>query len=378
MKLLIITGIFPPDAGGPATYVPEIAAALSERGHSVKVLTLSDRTDHTDRYPFPVIRLRRSEWLPRRWLRTAVRIVREGRNADVLYVNGLQLESTLANGWLRKPLAMKVVGDLAWERARNRGWTTDGFEEFQARHHSGRVALMKWLRSWWTRRAQRVVVPSRYLARTVAGWGVPGERIEIIYNAVRAPVTRTPLKLSLSSSVKVITAGRLISAKNVEGILEAIVGIPEAGLVILGDGPERPRLESLVERLGIGSRVHFAGRRDFEETHGFLAASDLFVLNSIYEGLPHVALEAMAHGLPVVATAVGGTPEVVEDGVNGRLVPPNDPQKLREVLGEVVRNSELRRRLGEGVRQRAAAFSPTKMIEQTEALLLGLCRKGAE
>src|SRR5688572_8809030 len=132
MRILIATGIFPPDIGGPATYVPQIAAAFAERGHQITVLTLSDHLDgHDDTYPFRVVRLPRRIFKPWRRLHTVVRLVRLGRNADVLFVNGLAAEAVLANFLLRRPMVQKVVGDMAWERATNRGWVMDGFESFQ-------------------------------------------------------------------------------------------------------------------------------------------------------------------------------------------------------------------------------------------------------
>jgi glycosyltransferase involved in cell wall biosynthesis len=151
VRILIVTGIFPPDIGGPATYVPQIAEGLAQRGHAVTVVTLSDRFDHEDGvYPFRVIRLPRRAFKPWRMGRTVLVLLRLGRRADVLFVNGLALESALANFVLRKPLVMKVVGDLAWERATGRGWTADDFEAFQRRRYGLRIELLKALRPWWT------------------------------------------------------------------------------------------------------------------------------------------------------------------------------------------------------------------------------------
>ena len=178
MRLLLITGIFPPDIGGPATYVPQLAGGLAARGHQITVLTLSDRLDHDDRsYPFAVVRLPRHLSKPRRWLRTIHQIIRLGRQADLLLVNGLYLEAGLANQWLRKPLVQKVVGDVAWEQATNQGWVGDSFEAFQQRRYGLKVEALKALRISWTRRADRLIVPSRYLARWVTRWGIPGDKI---------------------------------------------------------------------------------------------------------------------------------------------------------------------------------------------------------
>ena len=378
MRILIVTGIFPPDIGGPATYVPQIAEGLAQRGHAVTVVTLSDRLDHEDGgYPFRVIRLPRRAFKPWRMGRTVLVLLRLGRRADVLFVNGLALESALANFVLRKPLVMKVVGDLAWERATGRGWTADDFEAFQRRRYGLRIELLKALRSWWTRRADRVIVPSRYLARWVVGWGVPAEKIVVIYNAVEPVDGVEPLPVPLRTPVKAVTVGRLVPWKQVNGLLEALTEVPELGLMVVGDGPERPRLERRARELGVQDRVYFAGRRPKKEALGLMAACDLFVLNSAYEGLPHVVLEAMALGLPVVATAAGGTPEVVRDGETGVLVP-GRYATLGASLSALARDPALRRRLGRAARQWVGErLSAANMIRLTEETLFTVAHRSA-
>lgn len=375
MRVLVVTGIFPPDIGGPATYVPTIAAALAERGHEVVVVTLSDDLAHDDRrYRFRVVRLPRKLMKPWRVLRTMWTIWRLGRRADVLFVNGLAFESVLANMALRKPLVMKVVGDLAWERATNWGWTCDDFETFQKKRYGLRIELLKALRSWWTRRADRIIVPSRYLARWVEGWGVPEDKLVVIYNAAEPADGVEPLPVPLTTPVRAVTVGRLVPWKRVDGLLEALAEVPELGLVVVGDGPERPRLERLARDLRVSDRVYFAGQRSKKEALGLMAACDLFVLNSTYEGLPHVVLEAMALGLPVVATAVGGTPEVVRDKEVGILFSKKNGE-VKVVLAQLMRDSVLRCRLNEMAQRWASKkFSRENMVVQTEGLLLGLIR----
>jgi glycosyltransferase involved in cell wall biosynthesis len=383
MRLLLVTGIFPPDIGGPATYVPQLARALAQRGHQITVLTLSDRLDHDDgHYPFLVVRLPRHLRKPLRWLSTIHQIVRLGRQVDVLFANGLVLEAVLANRWLRKPLVQKVVGDLAWERACGRGWVTDTFEAFQRQRYGLKVEALKRLRSWWTRQADRLIVPSRYLADWVMRWGIPGDKISVIYNATNLPSPSTgegsgggeslpppSVLLPLSTPVKLVTVGRLMPWKRVDQVIDAVALCEGAGLVIVGDGPERDGLERLARERGLTDRVYFAGQRSHAETLALMAACDLFVLNSTYEGLPHVVLEAMSLGLPVVATAVGGTPELVHDGKNGRLIAPQDDDALHAVLSELLSAPLERQRLTVGARQSLASFRADAMVEATAGVL---------
>jgi len=373
MRILITTGIFPPDIGGPATYVPTIAKALTERGHTVTVLTTSEpehlRWDDSI-HPFPVIRMNRQQKIWKRLPNYVAQILRYGRTADVIYTNGIYFETAIANKFLRKPLVMKIVGDEAWERSVRKGWTKDGFEDFQRNRKLWQAELLKRVRSWYARQADKVIVPSQYLARWVAHWGVPEERIVVIYNAVELVDNVKPLPIPLKTPVKAVTVGRLIPLKRIDQLVEALIQIPELSLVVIGEGPEQERLEALAKRLGVSEWVYFARSRSKAETYGLMVACDFFVLNSIHEGLPHAVLEAMALGLPVVATAVGGIPEVVKDGETGILVPP-EGDGLIEALRRLVEDPEGRKAMAyagqDWVRQH---FNLEEMVKETECILL--------
>jgi glycosyltransferase involved in cell wall biosynthesis len=165
---------------------------------------------------------------------------------------------------------------------------------------------------------------------------------------------------------KVVTVGRLISLKQIDLLIEAVSRLDDVGLVVVGNGPERERLEELARRLGVAERVHFAG---VSSKQALLSACDLFVLNSTHEGFPYVVLEAMSLGLPVVATAVGGIPEVVQHGQNGLLIAPNANGALSKTLMKLVTSSEERQRLASGAQETTQRFQRCAMIEATEATL---------
>lgn len=371
MRVLISSGIFPPDRGGPATYVPEIAGALTKRGHDVCVFTLADAPGNGDQsYPFRVERERRGGPLSLRVIRTLTKLSRLGRETDVVFANGLALEATLAAGLNGKPVVLKIVGDFAWERATNRGWISESFDDFQSRYHPGRIEVLKMLRSWWARKAKCLIAPSEYVASFVANWGVPRERIRVIYNAVELPQRIRPARIPLPTAVNVITLGRLVPWKHVDLLISAVRKVDGLGLVIVGDGPETPRLQSLCREIGVGGRVCFLGEREREEALSFLCACDFLALASSYEGLPHVVLEAMALGVPVVATSSGGTSEVVSHGESGLLVEPGDRAKFVRALQMLKGSAALRRRLSGGARAMAQRFAMPRMLAETESLLI--------
>ena len=157
-------------------------------------------------------------------------------------------------------------------------------------------------------------------------------------------------------------AGRLMAAKALDVALRAVHRVPGVSLVVVGDGPDRGQLERLTTELGLGGRVRFAGSRSRDDVLRILFAADAAVLSSRWENFPHLVVEALAVGTPVIATAVGGVPEVVHDGENGLLVPAGDPDALAAAIERLVGDDELRAALGvcggsvgRGARGRTAA-----------------------
>ena len=343
MHILNITGIFPPDIGGPASYVPSISKALAEKGHLISVITLSDHTKHMDsEYPFKIKRIPRSFLRPLRFLKTVAAIISLGRKADLLFVHGLCLEAVAANLFLKKPLVHKIVGDLAWERIRTRGITEDSIDKFQVEKYSTSVEFLKKLRSFWTGKSSLIITPSTYLKKIVGGWGIRKDKIQVIYNAVQHEQTNLAAKPELIRQIGghnvIVSVGRLFPWKGFEDIIKAVANIRDAHLVIIGAGPEKTRLELLVADKKLRDRVHLTGMLPRNAVFAFLKHADVFVLNSAYEGLPHIVLEAMAAGTPVIATDTGGTAELVKDGFNGVLIPARAPEKLESSINKIVIN----------------------------------------
>jgi glycosyltransferase involved in cell wall biosynthesis len=172
------------------------------------------------------------------------------------------------------------------------------------------------------------------------------------------------------------TLGRLTPDKGgQDDLLRAVAGVaalaPEGRpvrLLIVGDGPLRPELETLSADLGLGERAVFAGLKAGPEVARLLGCMDVFVLPSHREALPIALLEAMSVGLPVVATNVGGIPEIIEDGANGLLVAPAEPSALQRSLERLFAGSELRSDLGRAARAHVQANftleQTTKRVEQ--------------
>lgn len=365
MKILIVTGIFPPDHGGPATYVPAIARALAARHTVLGVVTLSDRPDGPADFPFPIHRILRGQPQLERRLATIATIRRLAREADLVYLNGLVLEGILACKVLgRKPVVVKVVGDLVWETARNKGLTDLDLDAFQAAGHGLGLRAARRLQGWYMAKADAVITPSRYLAGLVAGWGVDPARVHVVYNATYdgAPPPQ------VAPTVDVVTVARLVPWKGLHALVR-LAGKHGWALNIVGDGALRPELEALAREVG-ATRIAFRGQVPKAQVPAEIAAGRVFVLNSTYEGLPHIVLEAKAAGRAVVASAAGGTPETITDEVDGLLVPVGDDAALEAAIAGLLADPARRERLAHaGLAQVREAFGFERLVRDTEALL---------
>ena len=160
--------------------------------------------------------------------------------------------------------------------------------------------------------------------------------------------------------------GRLVGEKRYDRLLQALAALKRAdvGLLLIGDGPEYARLEKMAVELGVSQRVYFAGWR--KNVDDFLNAMDIFVLPSDFEAMPFSIIEAMACGVPVVATDVGGISDIIEDGVTGFLVPPCDISELSRCIRCLMFDEDMRQRFGREARRKAVRqFSEKEMIRQT-------------
>ena len=320
MKILITVGIFPPDIGGPASFVPKIAELYSNSGHDITVVCLTDRKQ-TDNLNFKVVRILRNQNLLIRWIKTVSQIIRQGYNADLFFVNGLPMESYIANIFTRKKLIRKIVGDWAWERGMNKKIINESFDEFQNNKHNLHLEIAKFSRGWTATKADLIITPSNHLKNVVKGWGVKENRIKVIYNGTKLKNKPDPIDDQPNDYFKFITVGRLAPWKNIDIIIEALSDYKKANqnfiFYIVGSGPEEIKLKKLVNILDLENFVTFTGQLQKDDLNYYLQKSDIYIQASSYEGLPHVILEAMSHNLSIISTPIGGTNEVIQDGKNG-------------------------------------------------------------
>lgn len=347
MRVVLVSGIWPPDVGGPASHAPALAAALLEAGHEVEVVTTADVAPESR--PYPVRWVARSRPAPLRHLAVVREVASGARDAHRVYATTMVRRAALGAALARRPLVVKLVADEAFERERRSGRFDGSLEEFQAARGGPRRRLLRTTRTVALRRAELVLVPSAYLRGIALGWGLAPERVRVIPNpAPELPQlpSREEARAALGiTGPALATAGRLTAQKALRDALQAIARVPAVELLVLGDGPERPALEREAETLGVSDRVHFLGAGTRDEVLRLFRAADAVLVTSAWENLPHTVLEALAVGTPVIATAVGGIPEVVVDGENGLLVAPHDADAIAAAVERLIRDDELRRSL---------------------------------
>jgi len=354
VRVVVVSGIWPPDVGGPASHAPALADALVEAGHTVEVVTTADLAPDTQ--PYPVHWVARDRPAPLRHLAVAREVRRAAQGADRVYATTMVRRAALGAALGRRPLVVKLVADEAYERERRAGRFAGTLEEFQAERRGLRLRFLRATRTAALRRARCIVVPSAYLRQIAIGWGLDPSRVDVVPNpAPELPEhpTRDEARATLGiDGFALGVAGRLTAQKALGDTLEALARVPDVALLVLGDGPERAELERRAGELGLADRVRFLGAGTRDDVIALFRAVDAALLTSAWENLPHTLLEALATGTPVIATAVGGIPEVVRDGENGLLVPPRDIAAIASAIDRLVHDDALRASL-------AAAAAPS-------------------
>lgn len=245
----------------------------------------------------------------------------------------------------------------------------------------GRVFPEKWHRALVQRVMLRSVAEAFAVTRQLADdmvtqIGVPPGRFKVLYNGVDGQKFGARRPRKAGAEVTLGSVGRLVKVKNYGLLLRAVAKLPEElrwRLVLVGDGPERESLERAVRELGLQQRVQLLGHRD--DVPELLSQFDIFVLPSLSEGLSNTLLEAMAAGVAVVASDVGGNREIIEPGRSGLLFPSDNLDAAAQAIGGLVVDSDLRTRLAAAGLERAEkTFGMRAMLNAYEELYRGVWR----
>ncbi|MBS2029677.1 MAG: glycosyltransferase [Deltaproteobacteria bacterium] len=216
----------------------------------------------------------------------------------------------------------------------------------------------------YKRGVERFIAVSQAVAKQLELAGADPQRIRVVPVGVPAVVADPSARLRPDAPFVIAAAGALEPAKGFDVLLHALVDLPGTTLLLAGEGDDRAELEALAKKLGISQRVRFLGW--LSGLSGLLGAADAFVMSSRSEGMPMALIEAMSAGVPVVATRVGGIPEVVDDGQDGLLVPAEDASALANAIRRIADDRSLGRELGKRGVEKAKRFAPETMALRTE------------
>lgn len=359
MKIEMVLPALP--AAGMEMVAARLTRRLVGRGHSVGITCIEEVGDLGERLqaegyrvslvPSPGIRTIFRPAALERWFRTL--------SPDVVHVH--------SGSWLKGARAAARAGVPRIVH------TVHGLFEHEPKHQW-------WLKSWAARYTHMIVTVSPLLRDEFRfRLGLPDERLRVISNGVdvhafspgpRSQIVRRELNLP-PESILVGTVARLEPVKNQRILVDAFAAVaaarPDVFLVLIGEGSLRNDLERRIAELGLSSRVFLFGAA--AETAPIYRDLDIFVLPSFTEGTSISILEAMASGLAVIATRVGGNPELLGDGRCGKLVPSGDASALADVLSVLVASSACRRALGQRARERAVeCYSEDRVLDEYEAI----------
>jgi glycosyltransferase involved in cell wall biosynthesis len=371
VRVLIVSGIWPPDVGGPASHAPEVASFLLGRGHEVEVVTTAAEAPAAQPY--------RVRWVSRR-LPKGVRHVRgaaviraRALQADVVYTTGMFGRSAAGASAARRPYVVKLTADPAFERSRRTGIVGGDVEAFQQGGGGPAASLLRAARNLELRRAAHIFCPSAYLRELTISWGVEPERVSVLPNPAPAvPELPPPERLKQSLGINGATlafAGRLTAQKSLDRALEAVAAADGVSFLVAGEGPDLAPLEARARELGIADRVRFLGAQPRQRVVELFRAADATILSSSWENFPHTVVEALAVGTPVLAMEAGGVAEVVRDGVNGLLVPAGDTAALADAVRRYFADAELRERLRGQAAASVADYSAERVFSRLEDVL---------
>jgi glycosyltransferase involved in cell wall biosynthesis len=350
--------------GGAEMVILRLAESLSRRGHRI-IGVGPDEATQPNRGS--------NGWLRGKFADAGFewRTYRKRRPVDPLCVRQLAdiLREARVDVVHSHEFAMAVYGTAATRLAHLRHVISMHGNAKEGAKWKARVALR-----WAFARSQAIAVSEMTRVHLEEVLALPPGRVQVIQNGVpeREGDRRRGRGVigAGDDEIVVLAVGTLIPRKNHELLLRALAAlgvedIPSWRLAVAGNGGEQPRLEALVEELGLGGRVKFLGPRD--DVDDLLAASDIFAMPSNWEGLPLAMLEAMFAGKPIIASEVGGIPEAINNGVEGLLFPPQDKDKLADALRALLTNPGRRAQLGQAARERAQRdFSIESMTDAYE------------
>ena len=354
MKIAILVSGFPPDrVGGMEIASYNIAKHLANKGHSIHIITSSYSDSlNEDKFVVHPVGMRKTKIIgPLFDQRNILPVIKE-INPEIIHAQGISTSgiSGFTAFLIKKLLKIPYV-------VYGRGGDIYPFN------------VEKILVKAILNNANSVIALTEHMKKEMQK--ISAKEISVIPNGIDIDrFNDSSPKFSESSDTKIIFVGNLRLEKGLSYLIEAMRYITKkdinSRLLIVGEGPQKENLEKLVTKLNINDIVTFSGKVATEEVPVYLKNSDIFTLPSLQEGFPNVLLEAMASGLPVVATDVNGINEIIEDCKNGFLVRPQNSKEIAEKILLLLEDNELRKRISKQNMKKASKYSWKQTVQMLE------------
>ena len=352
VKILILTGIFPPDIGGPATQLDALIKELFKHGYQIRVLTFGKKDK---KHPYPV-KVVCDKWPS--CLKGFLYLIKGlilGLRSDIIYNQDLYtsgITALIIKKVLKKKLVTRFVEDPTFE--------TGSFSKIR------KSILFN---------SDKIIVVSNYIKKIALEIGLSEKKIKVIYNSIdflklKSNHNKEELKKKLGlNEIILLTIARLTPFKGIDMLIEIMPRIIEKykkiSLVIVGSGNELKNLQRIVKSLKLDEYVFFKGRLGRQETINYLKTSDLFLLNTHHEGMSHTLLEAMKIGVPIITTKVGGNPETIKNKETGILIDYRNKEQWINAISQILDNPDLAEKLTKQAKEDLKRFNWDNLVEET-------------
>lgn len=374
MRVLLVTSVFPPAIGGPATFGARLGEELFRKAHAVKVVCSTDDPASSQKFPFTVYRAGVSGNSLQREISIRLQLLKAMVSCDVIYCMGLEHQTAWACRITGKPFVLRIGGDSVWEGARNLGTTELEPEAFYVEKMPDdrlEVKVPEQRRLIQLKSAATVVYVSNYLKHLAGIWCSSRPVHEyIIPNGISTKDKWILLDRKAGEPMRLLFVGRQTNWKGVDAILLALKKIDGVKLTVAGSGPTLPANIDLARRLGLGKKVEFLGHLDPREVAKLMANHHVLILLSLYEGLSNTLLEAGTAGLACIASDRGGNPEVIKHSQTGLLVDPFNTEDIELAIRLLSDNDEKRKRFAMEHRKRVMTeFTMEQSVKRTVQVL---------
>lgn len=337
MRILLISGIFPPDIGGPATFADMLSHELVKSGHLITVVSLADRRKMVQKNDLlKIISFTRKEAIISRFIRVTINIRKLAKKSDLVICTGLHEETGIALLGLNLCKIARVVGDPIWERVTNKNQSKISIEEFnfQKKHMNLKIVIQRKLLNFALNRFNLIITPGKHLRKIIQVWNIKSP-IKYLPNAINSeffPDTRNQTKRKT-----LLVNSRLVKWKRIDLAIK-LAKMLNYQIIIAGEGPERAKLVETAKASNI--RFSFVGTVDKPGLLKLLNKCSLFVQMSEYEGMSFSLLEAMKSGLLVIVSNISPNREVVTHKKNGFVFQTNRFDLSTKELKTLLMNSK--------------------------------------